>query len=240
MKKPFLNLLLMSCLMSSVQVKASNGDIEGFAGLVLGGAAAVAATMVVGVASGAAAIQAKRKWGSLTVGVPAQAFKVLYTKANKELLEAAKDKNKTVIREMLRRLNKDTFDTTNYAQIKNILNEFGRLEENRKKASFRYALLQRGRHKEVFGVTVIQPETPKIRKAGRILAAATVALEEFEKKYPQFEDKWNSLRSLYGAVDAIYNKKGQYQRFIGLRKMTENEFIAIKEKLDKQLGISDQ
>ena len=64
---------------------------------------------------------------------------------------------------------------------------------------------------------------------------------DYAKPYrEQFKNWENYLSRLYGAIDAIYYGKGQYQRLFGLRKMTPVEFVAIKEKIDKQLGIADK
>ncbi len=211
MKKIFLNLLLVSCFISSINIKADKPDPEeerkALRGLVIVSGA------LIGIAFGVPFVISLRnikEWESLALGVPAEAFSVPLTQENKVLLEAAKDKDKMVIREILRRLNQDTFGTTNHEQIKSILDKLPFLNTS-----------------------------PRLISQPALASAVNDAFQKFEKKYPQVLYKWDSLKRLYGAVDAVYNKKGQYQRFFGLRLMNSAEFIAIKEMLDKQLGILD-
>ena len=230
MKKPVLNLLLLFCFISSIKA-GEKEEMERLARRGAGVALVGAAVALVGLGAGVRLAEVRLKWGSLTIGVPAAAFDVPYTKENKELLEAAKDKNKAFIKEKLRALNKAIFGTTNYGQIRNILREFMRLEDASRKAIREQGALTEG-------------------VSRKNLKAAKNARKTFEKKYPPFKykwdnrrylhkNKWDSLKNLYGAVDAIYNRQGQYQRLMGLRRMQQAEFIALKEKLDKELGILD-
>ncbi len=216
MKKTVLNLLIVFCLMSSMPMNTQQ-DMEGGAVLLFGGLA-VGGAVVVGLVGGAVSsvhlALIKRKWGSLDVGVPAVAFQVPYTKGNKELLEAAKNKNDVFIREKLRALNQDAFGPVNNKKIIKLLNT---LEQNRQK-------LRRA--------TEFSP-----RETKEILEVAKAS--KFLSKYVPVIDKWVTLRNLYGALDTIYNDKGKYKRYYGLSFVKPSEFIAIKEKFDKQLGILD-
>ncbi len=228
MKKTFLNVLVVSCLMSSVPVKADR-DTEGAVALVFGGTAVGAATLV-GVATGASAILATRRWGSKAIGVPAVAFGVPFTPENKALLEAAKNKNNAFLRKKLIELDKNLGIRAIHPILLLEL-EVSKLEKEISKLYHKAEVSPRpARDSYLNKMWVLQDRQ-------RLL---NLKIQKHKVKYRAQFKKWETLRRLYAAIDAIYYGKGQYQRLAGLRKMRDYEFIAIKEKLDKQLGISDQ
>ncbi len=208
MKKAVINLLLVLCFMSLVKAEEEVGTR---ASLIVGAVGSLIALKV-----GVKLRNVKRKWGSLTVGVPAEAFNVPYTKENKKLLKAAKNKNKAFIKEKLRALNKAAFGTVDSNKIVNISHEIHALHAQAMEVQFK--------------------SDPNPRKE-----EVKAAVRAFAEKYPRgIIEKWLELRSLYAALNAIYNRRSQYSRLFDWHPLPEAEFLAIKEKFDKQLGILDQ
>ncbi len=235
MKKIILNVLVVSCLMSSVPAKlfGHEGDwmIPSEAGPGLGMLAAIGAAVTIGLSVQTAKLPfIKRRWGSLAIGVPAVAFGVPFTPENKALLEAAKNKNNAFLRKKLIELNKN-FGMRAIRPLvllelekKKLTEEIQKLVDKRKSSSgklFRYW----------------QDKVNVLLNRRDIL---DLKMSQHKFKYRAQFENWETLRRLYAAIDAIYYGKGQYQRFFGLRAMEDNEFLAIKHKLDKQLGISDK
>ncbi len=223
MKKIILNVLVVSCLMASVPVKASSGDIEGLAGLALGGLALGGVAMV----GGAGAMLAKHRWGSLAIGVPAVAFEVPFTPENKAILEAAKNKNNAFLRKKLIELNKNLGIRALHPMFL-LEREISKLWKKINKIDH---------------YSTGEPLERRLHMRLRLVRRRNILklkVKKLELKYQAQFQNWETLRRLYAAIDAIYYGKGQYQRFLGLLDLGDDEFIAIKEKLDKQLGISDQ
>ncbi len=219
MKKIILNVLVVSCLMSSVSVKAISED-EAEAAIALGSGGLTLG--VVAMAGGTKAMLAKHRWGSLAIGVPAVAFKVPFTPENKAILEAAKNKNNAFLRKKLIELNKNL-------GIRAIHPMF-LLEREISKL-----------WKKIDKIDDYSMGEPRDRRLQLVRRRNILKLKvkKLELKYKAQFQNWETLGRLYAAIDAIYYGKGQYKRFFGLYRSFElkDDGIAIKEKLDKQLGI---
>ena len=223
MKKIILNVLVVSCLMSSVSVKAISED-EAEAAIALGSGGLTLG--VVAMAGGTKAMLAKHRWGSLAIGVPAVAFKVPFTPENKAILEAAKNKNNAFLRKKLIELNKNLGIRALHPMFL-LEREISKLWKKINKIDH---------------YSTGEPLERRLHMRLRLVRRRNILklkVKKLELKYKAQFQNWETLGRLYAAIDAIYYGKGQYKRFFGLYRSFElkDDGIAIKEKLDKQLGI---
>ena len=204
MKRTVLNVLLLFCFVFSVKAQ------EEKLGLV---------KRVIG-------------WGQApSLALAAKAHGIPYTLENRKLLQAAKAKNMPVIREILRKLNRDLYGTTNLAAVKKI----------------QYRPIQLGNTKERSRSDAKwdswAARDDEAKRAWGTYRKAEAELKEIAKKDPTFIEKNKKLLWLYAAVVSLYFKENRFDRFFPLFGFSKNDQLgwlwAAAESFNKKFNILD-